>query len=191
MKVLAILLGLHLDQGQGIFSQQPLLLLGLVGLGTLVRDDRRGALALGLLYSSLLVPNAAHPNWYGGWSFVGRFHWSSFLLWLFPLAHLVRGMVATKTLKICFITLCVMEILLQCVLLRDWLFVPDFLYPTNHKSFWSFAFGYLPYFRANERWWVHVPNWIAISICCGLVYYGWSHRFSLVPRGCGFHAHGN
>ena len=54
--------GLHLDQAQGLFLQQPLYLLGVLGLAALWREDRRVLLWLVLLYHSILLPNATHPN---------------------------------------------------------------------------------------------------------------------------------
>ncbi len=61
-KVGMIFLGLHLDRMHGMFMQQPLLLLGLVGIVPLVRAAPRFAILLGTLYLSIIVPNAAHPR---------------------------------------------------------------------------------------------------------------------------------
>ncbi|HUB08658.1 MAG TPA: hypothetical protein VMB50_16750, partial [Myxococcales bacterium] len=81
-----ILAGLHFDQAQGLFVQQPLWLLGLLGLVVWIRRDPVRAAWVGALYLSLILPNAMHENMYGGWSFAGRFFWSAVPLWVFPLA---------------------------------------------------------------------------------------------------------
>ena len=78
--------GLHLDQAQGLFLQQPLYLLGVLGLAALWRENRWTLLWLLLLYHTILLPNATHPNLYGGYSFVGRYLWSCSLLWIYPAA---------------------------------------------------------------------------------------------------------
>lgn len=79
-----VLAGLHIDQNQGLLVQNPALLLGVAGAGTLlVRYPRAGLAALGV-YLALIVPNALHPNWYGGWSFSGRFGWSAALVLMVP-----------------------------------------------------------------------------------------------------------
>jgi hypothetical protein len=50
-------------------------------------------LGLALLYCSVVLPNAAHINWYGGESMWGRFHWAVAGLWVLPLAALVARLV--------------------------------------------------------------------------------------------------
>ncbi|HWB14338.1 MAG TPA: hypothetical protein VG826_34250 [Pirellulales bacterium] len=70
---LVVFFGLHFDQSQGIFLQQPLWLLGLIGLGPMWCASRRRFLWWILMYAATIVPNTLHPNWYGGYSFVGRF----------------------------------------------------------------------------------------------------------------------
>lgn len=84
-QVAMVLLGLHFDQAQGMFMQQPLLWVGLAGLGAFAVRERLGALLVAAVYASMIVPNAMHMNMYGGWSFAGRFAWSSFPLWVFPI----------------------------------------------------------------------------------------------------------
>ena len=85
LRVLEIFLGLHFDQAQGLFLQQPLLLPGLVGLGYMV--CRRHSLTLPwlLLYGSLIMPNAMEVNSYGGGGPSGRFAWTAMWLWIVPL----------------------------------------------------------------------------------------------------------
>jgi hypothetical protein len=89
-KITMVALGLHLDRMQGIFLQAPVFLLGAYGLTIFAAEDRRLALAAGAIYLMVLLPGAAHTNWYGGTSFAGRFFWAVALLWCFPLLYAIR-----------------------------------------------------------------------------------------------------
>jgi hypothetical protein len=85
-KALRVFLGLHLDQAQGMFFQQPLLLPGLAGLGWMIRRRHPFTLPWLALYLSLLVPTALHTySEYGGAGPSGRFGWTAMWLWLVPL----------------------------------------------------------------------------------------------------------
>lgn len=76
-KNVAVLLALLFDQAHGMMVQQPLFWLSFFGLGFLATTNFSLALLLVGLIASLIVPNALHPVWFGGWSFVGRFAWPS------------------------------------------------------------------------------------------------------------------
>ncbi|MBX0326197.1 hypothetical protein K2Z83_00630, partial [Oscillochloris sp. ZM17-4] len=89
-RVAMVALGLHMDRMQGIFVQAPIFLLGLLGLASLVAERRRLALAAGAIALLVLLPSAAHTNWYGGTSFAGRFFWAVAPLWCFPLLFAIR-----------------------------------------------------------------------------------------------------
>ena len=58
LRILSIFLGLHLDQAQGMFFQQPLLLPGLIGLGHMVYRRHPLTVPWLLLYGSLIMPNS-------------------------------------------------------------------------------------------------------------------------------------
>jgi hypothetical protein len=87
-----IFLGLHFDQAQGIFAQQPLFLLALPGIGIFFRKSPVVACTVVATYFSVLVPNSIHPCWYGCASLSGRFMWSIAALWFFPLAVILKEM---------------------------------------------------------------------------------------------------
>jgi hypothetical protein len=123
-KVGMIFLGLHWDQSQGMFMQQPLLLLGLVGLAPLIKANWRVALLIAALYMSVLLPNAMHPNWYGGWSLVGRFGWAVVALWVFPAAYAVKLLLERS--KAVAMLLCISGIFLQALLASKWLLQESF-----------------------------------------------------------------
>ena len=78
------LVGMVLDQNQGVVMFNPILWLGLVGLIPFLRRDRFVGAVWGLVFLLLWVLGAAHPGWYGGGSFIGRYSWGLALLLLIP-----------------------------------------------------------------------------------------------------------
>lgn len=73
---LMVLIGLYIDRFQGIMMQNPAFFLALPFLALFLRRDFLiGALILAV-HGAFVIPNALHPNWYGGYSFAGRFAWS-------------------------------------------------------------------------------------------------------------------
>src|SRR5262249_44639894 len=86
-----LFLGLHFDQSQGMFLQQPLLLFRIVAFPLFMR--RRPALAAwwALVYASLILPNALELTRYGGDGPDGRFGWSAAWLWAVPLGFAIAG----------------------------------------------------------------------------------------------------
>ena len=92
-------LGLHLDQVNGLFVQQPLLLPGLVALGWMIRRRHPLTVPWLVLYASLIVPNALQRIPYGGAAApAGRFAWSAMWLWLVPLGIAGREALHRETL---------------------------------------------------------------------------------------------
>ncbi len=81
---LMVLLGLHFDQNQGFLLQNPIALVGVFFIGALFVYNKSTSLLLVLVFLSLIVPNGMHPNWYGGWSFSGRFAWSAAIIFFLP-----------------------------------------------------------------------------------------------------------
>ena len=81
---LMVLLGLHIDQNQGFILQNPVNLIGVLAIGWLYKINRVFALVWALVFLSLIVPNALHPNWYGGGSFSGRFQWAAAMAFIIP-----------------------------------------------------------------------------------------------------------
>jgi len=72
-----VFLGLHIDRAQGMFVQNPLLVLGCLEVAIRLLRREKWSIAYLVTYLLLVVPNATHPNWYGGYSFLGRFGWSA------------------------------------------------------------------------------------------------------------------
>ena len=86
-----IFLGLHLDQSQGMFLLQPLLLAGVAALVPFARQRPRAALFCGALYLSLIVPNALELARYGLGGPAGRFAWSAMWLWIIPIGFAIAS----------------------------------------------------------------------------------------------------
>jgi len=78
------LAGLLVDQNQGVLLFNPILWLGLAGLIPFLRRDRLLGGVWLVVFGLLWVLGAAHPGWYGGGSFVGRYSWGMALLLMLP-----------------------------------------------------------------------------------------------------------
>lgn len=98
---LMVLLGLHLDQNQGFLLQNPVNLIGILAIGWMYKLNRTFTFVWALVFLSLIVPNALHPNWYGGGSFSGRFQWAAAMAFIIPTIHglLVVAKSKEKTFK--------------------------------------------------------------------------------------------
>lgn len=79
-----VLLGLLVDQNQGMLIQNPIFLIGAFFFPAFIRLDWRVGLIVLAVFAALLVPNALHNNWYGGYSFSGRFHWAAAAVFVIP-----------------------------------------------------------------------------------------------------------
>lgn len=88
------LVGMLVDQNQGALLFNPILWLALAGLVSFLRRDRLVGGVWVLVFGLLWVLGAAHPGWYGGGSFIGRYSWGMALLLMLPamvsLAALLR-----------------------------------------------------------------------------------------------------
>lgn len=176
-----ILTGLHSDQNQGIFIQQPLFLLGLIGLAFLVKANWRFAATLAILYLAILLPTTVHPAWYGGLSFSGRFWWAVGGLWLFPLAYAVKFLMAKNKLVLPLIA--VASITLQGWYALKWLLRDNFLI-VGLRPMWIsrtyFIYGpvwkYLPTFQDFGTYLKHPANFVFVAFGLLLVISGWLWR---------------
>ena len=175
---LIVLLGLHFDQAQGMFLQQPLWLLGVVGLGPMWRCCRRACLWWMLLYAATIVPNAMHPNWYGGYSYLGRFGATGVLLWVIPLACGARQLFADG--KWAPAALALMSLALQAWLANHWLRADRLqfgcLFPedvfTCHSIYPNALKSYLPYWLPDGAVWRYPANFAALTIAGGALIFG-------------------
>lgn len=181
-----VLLGLHLDQAQGVFVQQPLLLAGVAALGVVSVRRPLVAAAWTVLYASLIVPSALQVIPYGGASPSGRFAWPAGWLWLVPLGlvlswyrdRLARTLPAVLLAVFAYGTALALRWLPHPMSITNE-FTPDLalrnsLFPVAMRP-------YLPSFYATE-FLAHTPNLVAIVAVSGLVVGGVILGFRLERR---------
>jgi len=89
---LMVLFGLFLDQNQGLLMLNPVLWAAVPGVVLLLRRNRAYALIWLVVVASLVVPNAMHPNWYGGGSFIGRFALPASMACVIPAAAFLSAL---------------------------------------------------------------------------------------------------
>ncbi|MEI8308658.1 MAG: hypothetical protein WCF99_16480 [Chloroflexales bacterium] len=173
-----IFLGLHIDRMQGLFVQAPLLLLGVFGLAFFIAEQRRLAIITGLVYLAVMLPHAAHTNWYGGTSFAGRFFWSTALLWCFPLLYAVRHLQTCARLRLRLGLL--MAVPVQVIFLAKVLIPNSYTYNSTvrgaaswlesnpYSDFFDLPASqraqFLPSFRDVDSYLQSPTNWVYISL---------------------------
>jgi hypothetical protein len=175
---LMVFLGLHFDQFQGLFVQNPALLAGALFLIPYIKTHRLQAATACLMYLAIVAPNAMHPNWYGGFSFAGRFAWTGAAILLpavlFGLTRLAqaangRGLYFVYTL----------------ILLNSYLYVKytvhrfDFYnspkaayWPESVQSLYPALKAHLPALQDASWAFSYFPNQIALLAFTGLVVAG-------------------
>ena len=117
---LMTLIGLHIDQNQGFFIQNPIYIIAIPYIFSFIKKYKETAIIILILYASFLVPNGLHPNWYGGASFSGRFNWSALVVFLIPTIYGLYEL--RKTNKKLFTTILALSFLLQSFLYYKYTF---------------------------------------------------------------------
>ncbi len=179
-KMALVFFGLHGDKSQGMFMQQPLLLLGLFGIVPLIKANRQAAFLLGMIYFSILLPNSMHSVTYGGFSFVGRFGWAAVSLWIFPIAYAVK-LLLEQNKQAMVLLLCIATIILQGWFASQWLLHHEFLMNSNDIPVWSARSFYdgtwlwrkLPAFQDVDAYLKHPPNYVVLLLLILLTVSGW------------------
>ena len=189
LRALEILLGLHLDQAQGLFLQQPLLLPGLIGLGHMLYRRHSLTAPWLLLYGSLIVPNAMEVNSYGGGGPSGRFAWAAMWLWIVPLGVWLKEARATVEPYIRPVVL--LALAYQAGLAVRWAPVPTTLFPYYSELVWE-RNSLLPvavrysfpsfYFWDFESYLAYLPNVLWVTGAVLLVVTGYCWREALLGR---------
>ena len=165
-----MLLGLHLDQGQGMFFQQPLLLGGVAALVPFARLRPRAALFWLALYASLVAPNSFEIARFGGGGPAGRFGWSAEWLWIVPLGFVIAEY--RNALMRYVKPAAVACVAYQAALAVRWLANPHVLFPELDERIWvrNSLFpipmrGGLPsfYFWDFSSYWTYLPNVLAYA----------------------------
>ena len=172
-------LGLHLDQSQGMFLQQPLLLAGVLAFPAFASRRRGLALLWTVVYLSLIVPNALELTRYGGDGPDGRFAWSAAWLWAIPIGYVVadRHAALAPWVRRCAIA----GWIYQAALAARWLQTPDVLFPVLDErlamrdSLFPIAIRrWLPsyYFWDFSSFWTYGPNIVAVAVVITLLVAG-------------------
>ena len=185
LRVLAVFLGLHLDQAQGMFIQQPLLLPGLIGLGHMIGLRHPLTVPWLLLYGSLIIPNSMELNWYGGGGPAGRFAWSAMWLWMIPFGIWIKDERATLERYVRPIVLT--GLAYQAALAIRWVQAPTTLFPQYSELLWE-RNSLLPvdlrysfpsfYFWDFERYLSYPPNvvWVTAAVLLIVTGVTWTTR---------------
>ena len=172
-RAMMMFLGLHLDQGQGMFFQHPLLLGGVAAFLPFARLWPRVALFWLSLYASLIVPNAFELARFGGDGPAGRFGSSAEWLWIVPLGFVIAEyrVVLERYVKPAVIVC----LAYQAALAVRWLPNPRVLFPELDERIWARNSLFptqmryaLPsfYFWDFSSYWTHLPNVLAY-VCVG------------------------
>lgn len=185
-RALLFFLGLHLDQGQGLFVQNPLFLAGIPALVIWAR--RRPALALlwTMLYLSLIASNSLQMGRYGGVGPAGRYGWTAAWLWMIPI-----GLVAAEYAPL-MRRWAGAAIVYQAVLALRWIPDPMTLYPvyeeqlgTRNSLFPVALRGWMPSFYdwSYASYLTYPPNVAGIAVIGLLLLIGWRQSRHVRPAG--------
>jgi len=186
---LMVLVGLHVDQNQGILLQNPVNLLGICFAAAFLMKWRHVAAVVLSTYLSLIIPNAMHPNWYGGGSFSGRFAWSAAVVFLIP--SLFGMSQLHKLSKRAFLAIAVAGIVLQARFYAEYTFSAlSNLYSRGPRTligsypiFYGSLGRWLPAFYDVDWAFQYAPNLLFPALVVGLVALGYIERKRLVKPG--------
>ncbi len=174
-----MLLGLHLDQAQGMFWQQPLLLLGVAAFVPFARRSPAIALVWLGVYASLIMPDALELARYGGGAPAGRFAWSAAWLWIVPIGFVFEQASGARQRFVKPIVCA--GVAYQALLAIRWLPDPHVLFPVLEEnlalrdSLFPVALrGWLPsfYFWDFSSYWTYGPNVAAYAVLAVLLLSG-------------------
>lgn len=178
---LMVLLGLHLDQNQGLLFLNPVNLIGVIAIGWIYARSRIFALVWAVTFLSLIVPNALHPNWYGGFSFSGRFAWAASAVFLVPTA-LGLLKLAAKSQK-GFATVVLVSLLLQLHFFYQYAVVGAALHNKGaaawfdtYSIFYFPAHAWLPMLYNSDWAFRYGPNYAWCILVGGLFAMGFINR---------------
>jgi len=182
-KALMVFLGLHVDQFQGLFVQNPAFLVALPFLVPYAKTHRLEAATALLMYFGIVLPSAMHSTWYGGLSFAGRFMWAGAVILLpatlFGLDRLSRSLAGKGIYLVGIFILCNLYLYLRYILRRFEFYnrPQDAFWPESVPSFYPAIKPYLPAFQDSTWAFHYFQNGIAVALMAGLILVGAiSHR---------------
>ena len=184
---LMVLLGLHIDQNQGFLITSPVNLIGLLALGWIYRCNRTFLLVWGLVFLSLIVPNALHPNWYGGGGFSGRFGWAAAIVFFVPTLY---GLLEIgKHQERIFRVIIAGSLLLQLYFFYRYAIVGVNIYNRlgqvffdDYSIFYSAIHSWMPMLY-NVSWaYRYAPNYAWLVVACALLLIGFWGKEKLYTK---------
>ncbi len=184
---LMVLLGLHIDQNQGFILQNPVNLIGVLAIGWMYKLSRTFALVWALVFLSLIVPNALHPNWYGGGSFSGRFQWAAAMAFIIPTIYglLVIANSKEKTFK----AIIASGVLLQLYFFYQYAIRGANLYNKGagtwfdaYSIFYYPLHGWLPMLYDSSWAYGYWPNYSWMLLIGGLLFVGFLGKESVFRK---------
>jgi len=185
-RALLFFFGLHLDQGQGLFVQNPLFLAGVPALVIWARRKPALALLWTMLYLSLIATNSLQGGRYGGNGPAGRYGWTAAWLWMIPI-----GLTAAKYAPLVRRWAAV-AIVYQALLALRWIPNPMTLYPvyeeqlgTRNSLFPVALRGWMPSFYdwSYASYLMYPPNVTGIAVIGLLLVIGWRQSRNVRPAG--------
>ena len=159
-KSITVFLSLIFDQEQGFLMQNPLNLIGLVGIGCFYKINRSLAILTGLIFTSILFINSLHTQWYGGYSMVGRFGWTSGLIFvLFTIYGLITIYKINKNLILAInsFSIIVSIYLFDLISLKGTNIYNLNAYVNSGRLYHSIS-EYLPFWMNERTSLMHIPN---------------------------------
>lgn len=174
---LMVLIGLHIDQNQGFILQNPVNLIGILAIGWMYKLNRTFSLVWALVFLSLILPNALHPAWYGGWSFSGRFQWAAAITFIIPTIYglLVIGNSKEKVFKAIIAMATILQFYFFCVYAIDGTSLYNKGPGTWFNSYTIFYYPlheWLPMLYDSSWAYRYLPNYAWIFMCASLLLFG-------------------
>jgi hypothetical protein len=176
-----VLLGLYLDQNHGFLLQNPIHFIGIFGIAGLYKVNRAFFVLWGMVFLSLIVPNALHPNWYGGGSFSGRFEWAASVVFFIP-TICTLAFLGERSRQI-FTVAIILGNILQIYFFYRYTFTRMSLYnrvnltqqlptPENYAVFYKPIHSWLPMLYNSEWAFSYKPNYAWIAGTLALFFLG-------------------
>ncbi len=158
-----VLFGLHFDRFHGIFFQNIAYLIIPFYVISFYKRFSFVSLVILSIYASIVVPNALHPAWYGGWSFAGRFQWTGAIV-LIPLVVYGFSRILQQRPKIGF-PLALFTISLNAIIYLRYTF-SDFELNNGigYQSFIPAIDRFLPALRDSKWAYSYLVNYVWVSI---------------------------
>ena len=183
-RALLFFLGLHLDQAQGLFVQNPFFLAGVPALVIWGRRKPLQALLWTMLYLSVMATNSLQMGRYGGDGPAGRYGWTAAWLWVIPIGLVARHYAPLLR------RWAMAALAYQALLAIRWVPDPRMLYPVYEEqlsarnSLFPVALrGVLPSFYdwSYASYLTYPPNIAGIIVLGLLLVIGWQQSRQLRP----------